>query len=213
MWGRSLPVTGLVKDFHTVSLSLKIEPTVLTKQPRFYFTMAVKLEPGKFNSTIESIEDVWSSQYPDFLFSYEFLDEQIAQFYEGVEKMSILLIIFSCIAIGIGCLGLYGLISFIATQKEKEIGIRKVLGATTSQIMVIFSREFVGMILIAFFIAAPLAGWVMNKWLQNYEYRISMEWTMFIWGILTTFIIALITVGYRSLRASTTNPIDSLRSE
>jgi ABC-type antimicrobial peptide transport system permease subunit len=123
------------------------------------------------------------------------------------------LIIFSCIAIGIGCLGLYGLISFIATQKEKEIGIRKVLGATTSQIMVIFSREFVGMILIAFFIAAPLAGWVMNKWLQNYEYRISMEWTMFIWGILATFIIALITVGYRSLRASTTNPIDSLRSE
>jgi ABC-type antimicrobial peptide transport system permease subunit len=123
------------------------------------------------------------------------------------------LIIFSCIAIGIGCLGLYGLISFIATQKEKEIGIRKVLGATTSQIMVIFSREFVGMILIAFFIAAPLAGWIMNKWLQNYEYRISMEWTMFIWGILATFIIALITVGYRSLRASTTNPIDSLRSE
>jgi ABC-type antimicrobial peptide transport system permease subunit len=213
MWSRNLPVVGVVKDFHTVSLARQIEPTVITKQPRFYFALAVKLEPGKFNTTINSIEKVWSSQYPNFLFNYEFLDEEIAQFYDGMERMSMLLIIFSGIAILIGCLGLYGLITFIATQKEKEIGIRKVLGATTQQIMVIFSKEFIVLIVIAFLIAAPLSGYVMDQWLQNYTYRVPLGGMIFVTGISTTLAIAFITIGYRSLRAATANPINALRSE
>ena len=213
MWDMKLPVIGVIKDFHTVSLSREIEPTVLIKDPKGYFALAVKLQPGQFNATIGSIEKLWSAQYPAFLFSYEFLDEAIAQFYDGVGKMSTLLIIFSCIAIFIGCLGLYGLISFIATQKEKEIGIRKVLGATTSQIMVIFSKEFIVLIIIAFIIAAPLAGYVMNQWLQNFAYRIPLGWVMFVTGIGTTLVIAFLTISYRSLRAAMANPIEALRSE
>jgi ABC-type antimicrobial peptide transport system permease subunit len=141
------------------------------------------------------------------------MDEEIAQFYDSVNKMAVLLVIFSCIAIGIGCLGLYGLISFMAAQKEKEIGIRKVLGATISQIMGIFSKEFTVLVVIAFLIAAPLSGFVMDKWLQNFAYHVSMGWTMFVSGIIITMIIAFITIAYKSLRAAVANPIDALRRE
>lgn len=213
MWGRDLPIIGVVRDFHTMSLERPIEPTILLKDPQGYRNLAVKVRPGQFKSTIKAIEDSWTAQYPDFLFSYEFLDEEIAQFYEDEHRMSVLLVIFSSIAIFIGCLGLYGLISYIATQKEKEIGVRKVLGATTRQIMMIFSREFSVLILIAFAVAAPLSGYVMSAWLQNFAYRIPLGWTMFAAGIAVTMAIALITVGYRSVRASMANPVDALRNE
>src|SRR5690606_11948529 len=121
MRGTELPVIGVVKEFHTVSLERAIEPTILVKFPLAYRHMSVKVKPGQFNSTIKAIEASWKARYPDFLFSYEFLDEEIAEFYDGTRKMSVLLIMFSSIAIFIGCLGLYGLISYIATQKEKEI--------------------------------------------------------------------------------------------
>jgi ABC-type antimicrobial peptide transport system permease subunit len=213
MWGRNLPIIGVVKDFHTMSLERPIEPTILLKDPWGYRNLVVKLKPGQFNSTIESIERSWQAQYPDFLFSYEFLDEEIAQFYEDTHEMSVLLIIFCSIAIFISCLGLYGLISYIANQKEKEIGVRKVLGATTRQIMLIFSKEFILLIVIAFFVAAPLSGYVMSMWLENFAYRIPLGWTMFAAGIAATLAIAFVTVGYRSLRAATANPVDALRNE
>src|SRR5690606_4262017 len=153
------------------------------------------------------------AQYPDFLFSYEFLDEEIAEFYDGTRKMSVLLILFSSIAIFIGCLGLYGLISYIATQKEKEIGVRKVLGATTGQIMMIFSKEFTVLIVVAFLVAAPLSGYVMGQWLQNFAYSIPLYWTMFAAGIGVTLAIALIVVGYRSNLAARARPVKAQRNE
>lgn len=213
LWRFNYPVVGVVKDFHTFSLEREIDPTIIYTDISSYEAIAVKLKPGQFNETIASIEQAWSRQYPDFLFSYEFLDESIASFYEDTQKMSVLLILFSMIAIVIGCLGLYGLISFMANQKEKEIGVRKALGATTGQIMAIFSKEFTILILIAFLLASPLAGYIMNKWLENYAYRITIDWTMFTGGVATTLAIAFITVGYRSLRAAWTNPADVLRSE
>ncbi|HEX5113325.1 MAG TPA: FtsX-like permease family protein, partial [Saprospiraceae bacterium] len=213
MWNRTLPVIGVVSDFHTTSLAREIEPTTLFKDPEGYRNIAIKLKGGQVNQTIKSIESLWSAQYPDFLFSYTFLDDDIAQFYDGARKMSILLVVFSSMAILIGCLGLYGLISFMATQKEKEIGIRKVLGASVDQIMLIFSREFTLLIMIAFVFAGPLAGLVMNKWLENFAYRIPLGWTMFLTGIVTTLVIAFVTVGYRSIRAATTNPVHALRNE
>lgn len=213
MWGREMPIIGVVRDFHTMSLERPIEPTILLKDPGGYRHLAVKVRPGQFNNTIKAIEESWSAQYPEFLFSYEFLDEEIAQFYEDTRKMSVLLIVFSSIAIFISCLGLYGLISYIATQKEKEIGVRKVLGATSRQIMMIFSREFTALIVIAFLVAAPLSGYIMGQWLQNFAYHIPLGWNMFVAGILVTMAIALVTVGYRSLRASTANPVDALRNE
>src|SRR5690606_1910250 len=136
-----------------------------------------------------------------------------ASFYDGTRRMSTLLIIFSSIAIFIGCLGLYGLISFMAAQKEKEIGVRKVLGASAGQILYIFSKEFVILLFIAFVLASPLAGYIMSKWLENFAFHISLSWFMFLTGIGVTLMIAFLTVGYRSYRAARTNPVDVLRSE
>jgi ABC-type antimicrobial peptide transport system permease subunit len=213
MWGMSLPVTGVVKDFHTMSLAREIDPTIIFNRLRRYETMAVKIKPGQVNETLASVEKAWSAQYPDFLFSYQFMDEEIREFYETEQKMSTLLVIFSVIAITIGCLGLYGLISFMANEKEKEIGVRKVLGASIGNILFIFSREFIVLIVIAFLMAAPLAAYVMGNWLDNFAYRIPLTGLMFVTGIVVTFIIAFVTVGFRSVRAALANPINALRNE
>jgi len=213
IWRKKLPVVGVVKDFHTMSLEREIDPTIIFNRLTNYREVAVKLKAGTVNETLKEVEKVWSAQYPDYLFSYEFLDKQIEGFYETEQKMSVMLIIFSGIAIIIGCLGLYGLISFMANEKEKEIGVRKVLGASTGHILFIFSREFLILIVVAFAIAAPLAGYTMSQWLSNFAYRIPLNWLMFASGIAITFVIAFATVGYRSVRASLVNPVEALRNE
>lgn len=213
IWGRKLPVAGVVKDFHTMSLTREIDPTVIFNDVSDYYALAIKLKPGTYKETLQEIEKAWTNQYGDYLFSYEFLDRQIAEFYESEQRMSTLLVIFSSIAITIGCLGLYGLISFMANEKEKEIGVRKVLGATPIDILYTFSKEFIVLIVVAFAIASPVAGYVMNQWLNNFAYRVPLSTTMFVTGIAITFLIALMTVGYRSLRASLSNPVEALRNE
>ena len=211
--GKKLPIAGVVKDFHTASLEKGINPVILFSHPSSYYTLSIRLKPGEFNNTVKKIERLWVAQYPDYVFSYEFMDQHIDEFYEDTKRMSVLLIVFSIIAIVIGCLGLYGLISFMANSKEKEIGIRKVLGATSAQIIRIFSKEFIGLIMLAFVIASPLAGYLMDKWLQNFAYRIQLDWLMFTGGILITLIISSVTIGYRCLMAARTNPVDVLKSE
>lgn len=213
MWERTLPVIGVVRDFHTVSLARTIEPTVLMKDPPGYWNLAVKVKEGQFNTTIDQIEKAWSAQYPDFLFRYEFLEEEIANFYRDTQRLSVLLIIFSCVAIFISCLGLYGLVSYIATRKEKEIGVRKAFGASTTQIAYIFSREFIVLIIIAFVVAAPASGYIMEQWLQKFAYRVSLEWFMFASGVGVTLLVAGAAVGYRSLRAALARPAEVLRAE
>lgn len=213
IWGRQLPVAGVVKDFHTMELTRPIDPTIIFNRLENYREIAIRLKSGSFNETINQIEKAWTAQYPDYLFSYDFLDEQIKEFYEAEQKMSVLLIIFSVIAIAIGCLGLYGLISFMANEKEKEIGVRKVLGASTGNILYIFSREFILLIAVAFVIASPLAGYIMIQWLDNFAYKIPLNGLMFVSGITITLLIALLTVGYRSIRASLANPVEALRNE
>lgn len=213
LWDKDLPVMGVVKDFHAASLSREIDPVILFPDLQYSSTLAIKLTPGEFNATVKKVESAWSALYPDFLFQYTFLDQDIKRFYEDTQRMSVLLVVFSCIAIAIGCLGLYGLVSFMANQKEKEIGVRKVLGASTGQIMWIFSKEFVLLIFIAFLIASPLAGYIMNKWLEDFAYRISIHWSVFAVGIVFTMVIALLTVSYRAVRAAIANPVDTLRME
>jgi putative ABC transport system permease protein len=213
LWGKKLPVVGVVKDFHTVSLREAIEPTVMFNRIKNYRTLSIKLDQHSLQSALKNVQLKWEATYPDFIFSYQFMDDQIKEFYESEKKMSVLLSIFTSLAIFIGCLGLFGLASFMANQKTKEIGIRKVLGASVESIVILFSKEYVKLIFVAFVLASPLAWYVMNQWLSGFEYKIEMGPLVFIAGLAITLLLALLTVGYRSFRAAAVNPTQSLKSE
>lgn len=212
VWGRTLPIVGVMKDFHTVSLRGTIDPTVLIDASNFR-EAHVLINTNNISNTLTEIESRWKTAYPEYTFDYNFIDEAIAEFYQGERNMSVILTIASLVVIFIGCLGLYGLITFMAEQKTKEVGIRKVLGASVSSIVRLFSMEFVRLILIAFVVAAPLAYYVMQLWLQNFEYKIDLSIGLFVAGILITLLIALTTITYRSLQAARSNPAQALRSD
>ena len=207
------PIVGIVKDFHDRSLHEDITPIAITTYNNNYSDLAVKVNLLNVENTIAAIEQAWTAKYPDQIFESQFLDENIARFYETEDRMLKLIQMFSFIAIFIGSLGLYGLVSFMAAQKTKEIGIRKVLGSGITQILWIFGKEFSMLIVVAFAIAAPVGWWVMNSWLQDFKFRIQMSFWTFASAIFITFIIALITVAYKSLRAALLDPVKSLRSE
>jgi ABC-type antimicrobial peptide transport system permease subunit len=156
---------------------------------------------------------MWDKYNPEYAANSYFMDETINDFYKQENQLSLLYKIFAGIAIFISCLGLYGLVSFMAVQRTKEVGIRKVLGASIGNIVYLFSKEFTLLIIIAFTIAAPLAWYMMNSWLQNFHYRIQMSAGMFVLAVLISVVIAWITVGYKSLKAATANPVKSLRTE
>jgi predicted permease len=213
LWDRRFTVQGVVKDFNTKSLSEPIEPVILYTSLNSFQSLSVKLNPADMQNTIAQIKTKWEAAYPEYIFNYEFLDEQIKNLYRGERRISTLLTLFSSIAIFIGCLGLFGLVTFMANQKTKEIGVRKVLGASVQNIVVLFSKEFVKLIVLGFLFAAPAAGFVMNKVLEQFAYKIELGPSIFIAGIVTTFLIAFGTVGFRSVKAALTNPVDALRSE
>ena len=209
----NLPITGVLADYNVASLQQKIGPLVISSSADRYQTMNLKINMAQAQDVLRHVEGVWKDIYPEAPFDYEFLDEAMAQFYASYTRTFALIQVFSGVAILIGCLGLYGLVTFMAEQKTKEIGVRKVLGATVFNIVNLFSKEFVKLVLIAFLLAAPLAYYVMRGWLQNFKYRIDLGWGVFVGGIVATLMITLLTVGYRSLRAALANPVDSLRSE
>ena len=210
---RDLPVIGVVRDFHTISLERQIEPTVLLNNVKGYKTMALKVNLANVSQVVDAVQAKWEATYPEQLFEYTFLDESIREFYEGERKMSILLAAFTSMAIFIGCLGLFGLATFMANQKTKEIGVRKALGASVESIVFLFTREYAKLIIIGFLIAAPLAGFAMQQFLNRFAYRIEIGVGVFVLGLIITIVIAIMTVGYRSLRAAMVNPINSLRYE
>lgn len=213
MWGRTLPVSGVVKNFHTVSLQDPLEATIMLNRIRNYYLLSVKMNPQAVQDALKQVQTKWEATYPEYIYSYQFLDEQIREFYEGEQRMSIMLSIFTSLAIFIGCLGLFGLTVFMANQKTKEIGVRKVLGASVESILMLFSKEFIKLILIGFCIAAPLAWYAANQYLDQFAYKITMGPTVFLLGLAITFVIAILTVAYRSLKAAVANPTQSLRSE
>jgi ABC-type antimicrobial peptide transport system permease subunit len=207
------PIVGVVRDFHDRSFRNDISAVCITTHSENYRSYAVKINAANGKTTLAALEKTWTQMHPDQLFEYEFVDDQIASFYTTEVLMLKLIWVFATIAIFIGCLGLYGLVSYMAAQKNKEIGIRKVLGSSIGQILWIFTREFSALILIAFLLAAPLAYYVMSKWLENFEFHVGVGGDVFAAAMLITFLIALLTVSYRSAKAALMNPAKSLRSE
>lgn len=206
------PIVGVVKDFHVASLHEEMKPALMLPF-NFSHTVGIKIATANASSAIMKIEEAYTSQYPEYLFEYTFLDEFVGKQYREEERMFTMFEIFAGIAIFIGCLGLYGLASFMAQQKTKEIAIRKSLGASVSHIVAMFSKEFILLIVIAFAIAVPVAWYAMNKWLQEFAFRVEISWMVFAIGIVSTLFITILTVGYRSLRAAGANPVDSLKNE
>lgn len=211
--GRRGTIVGVMRDFHFQSLRAGIEPLCLTTNAENYSNCGVKINMANVVPTLAKLEKAWSATYPSSIFTYHFLDEDIEQFYKLDNMLLHLIQAFAAIAIFVGCLGLYGLVSFMANQKTKEIGVRKVLGASTVNILWLFGKEFVSLLLIAFVLAAPLGWWAMQDWLSDFAYHFDPGAGIFILAILTTFMVALLTVGLRSIKASLVNPIKTLRSE
>ncbi len=208
-----IPIVGVIKDFHDRSLHAEISAVAITTNSEMYEKYSIKINLKNAKSILTQLEALWNLKYPEQIFEYQFLDQEIEKFYESEELFLRLIKFFSFIAIFIGCLGLYGLVSFMIAQKQKEIGIRKVIGSSILQIFWIFGKEFSRLIVMAFLIAAPLGWWIMNNWLQDFKFRIEMGVWTFLAAIFISIFIAVITVTYRVYRAASENPIKAIRSE
>jgi ABC-type antimicrobial peptide transport system permease subunit len=215
MWDDRIkcPVVGVLKDFNDRSFRHDLAPLLITTNVTMYRQAAIKLTTTNMSSTMQSVKKIWEQTFPDYVYEYRFLDDKIESFYKQESQLSNLYKIFAVIAIFLSCLGLYGLASFMAVQRIKEVGIRKVLGASVSGVVYLFSKEFIILITIAFIIASPVAWYFMNQWLQDYVYRINISWWIFIVGGLSAIVIALITVSFKAIKAALANPVKSLRSE
>jgi len=206
-------IVGVVRDFNVNSLRRPLAPVVLSTWKRVYQTINIKIKPGTEKTVLPFIEKLWTTTYPDYVYDYHFLDETIENFYKQEDQLAQLYKIFAGIAIFISCLGLYGLVSFMAVQRTKEVGIRKVLGASVRNIIYLLSKEFTLLIILAFIISAPIAYYIMHEWLKNYAYQIPLSASIFLLAIGSSILIAWITVAHRAIQAALANPVTSLRSE
>jgi len=213
VWDRHGNIIGVIKDFHTESLHNEIGPFVLLIRPDWYGRISIRFKSDNVSSALGFLENTIKEFVPDYPFEYQFLDEEINNLYKTETLTGKIIIYITLLAIFISCLGLFGLASFTAEHRTKEIGIRKVLGATTSNIVALLSKEFTKWVVIASIIAWPIAYFVMNTWLQNFAYRTSIGWWTFILSGVLALVIALVTVSYQSIRAALANPVDSLRYE
>jgi putative ABC transport system permease protein len=206
-------VIGVIKDFHYKSLHEKVAPAVLQIYPPVLSKVALKVRQADLKNTIAHIEKVWTKFSPGYPLDYKFLDDNFGEMYKTEDKLSSLLWIFTVMAIVVGCMGLFGLAAFSAEQRTKEIGIRKVLGASVISIVTMLSKNFLKPVLIASVIAFPIAWWMMNKWLEDFPYRVNISWWIFGIAAIAALVIALITVSFQTIKAAVTNPVNSLRSE
>ncbi len=205
-------VRGVVKDFNFQSLRNPIKPVVLFPSP-YGNTLMVKITGNHIPQTISFLQEKWKTLVPDRPFEYRFLDDDYNKLYQNELRLGKIMNIFASIAIILACIGLFGLSAYSAQQRVKEIGVRKVLGATVSNIVFVLSKDFIKLAFIAALIAFPIAWWAMHSWLQRYEYRISIEWWVFVVTALATLLIALLTVSFQAVKAALSNPVKNLRTE
>ena len=218
VWGKNGKIVGVVKDFHFSTFHNKIEPMILqfpnkAQESGRYRLLTIRCQPGTMIKCLKEIQKTWRTQIPGVPFNYYFLDDNLNTLYQAEERMGALFQYFTFLAIFIACLGLYGLMLFSAEQKTKEIGIRKVLGATVESVILLLSKESIILVIFANIIAWPVAWFAMNKWLQNFAYHINLTIWPFLLAGGATLMIALLTVSWQAIRATTANPVEALRYE
>ncbi|HWK07671.1 MAG TPA: ABC transporter permease [Puia sp.] len=211
--GYTATINGVVQDFQSESKHKLRRPVIIDYSAKRFFRVSARLQPTDMPRTLNSIQKTWTSLFPDQQFNYQFLDDRIAGFYRQEQKLYIAFRLFVGIAIFIGCMGLYGLIAFTTLQRTKEVGIRKVLGAPLASIVYLFSKEFIGLILIAFLVAAPIAYYAMHSWLENFAYHIRISAGIFGVAIMASFAIAALTIASQTIKAALANPVKALKSE
>jgi putative ABC transport system permease protein len=210
---RERTVIGVVRNFHLTSLKQEISPLILELEPNIYRYVSVRLNPSHVPQTLVFLENVFREIQPNLEFSYYFIDDAFRQMYPEEDKVGQIYLTFGLLAIIVACLGLFGLSSFSAAQRTKEIGVRKVLGATIQEIVILLSREFAFLVLAANIVAWPLAYFVLRRWLQSFVYRIDITWDIFLLSGILAVVIALLTISHQSIKAAVSNPADSLRYE
>ncbi len=206
-------VIGVIQDFHYKSLHEKVTTSVIHIYPQVSFKIAVKLNTADMKNTIAFINNTWNKFSPGYPLDFKFMDDTYGKMYKAEENLGSLIWIFTIMAIFIGCMGLFGLAAFSAEQRIKEIGIRKVLGASVLSITALLSKGFVRLVLISSLIAFPIAWWAMNKWLEDFSYRITISWWVFLVAGIAALLIALITVSFQAIKAAVANPVKNLRAE
>lgn len=207
------PIVGVVKNFHFQSAHSSIKPCFISSNYQAYRLVGIKMNMSDSKNLIPVIKKIWTSSFPEGVFDFDYLDHQILNLYIVEDTLLKLINFFTAIAILLSCLGVYGLISYIVNQKKKEIAIRKISGASTFRILWLFFNEFFRLITTAFIIAAPVAWFGMNTWLQDFSLRIELNFGLFIVTLFVMVIVTMIIISYQSLKASTTRPIESLKTE
>ena len=206
-------IIGVVEDFHMLSLHQMIEPVAIHLKPDSRVNLLVRIASGNIQETLVFLENTWKEFVPEQPLLFAFVDDSLNKLYRAEQKLGEIFFVFAAIAIFIACLGLFGLVAFTAERRTKEIGVRKVLGASTVSVMMLLSKDFIKLVLVANMIGWPIAYWAMRDWLESFYYRIELSLDVFVLSGTLTLLIALLTVSYQAWKAARSNPTDALRYE
>ena len=213
LWGQNMEIVGIVRDFHFQSLHEKVKPLFFRLAPQDAYRFMVKMEAGRERTAIAKLQQLYQQFNPGFSFDYKFLDENYQTLYAAEQRVSVLSRCFAGLAILISCLGLFGLAAFTAQRRNKEIGIRKVLGATVSGVVLLLSKEFLKLVLVAILISFPLAWWVANQWLNGFAYRTRVGAGIFLLAGVSIILLTFLTISFQSIKAALANPVKSLKTD
>jgi putative ABC transport system permease protein len=211
--GKKGQVVGVVKDFNFTDLTVPISPLIMAVDRNQFNTLSVRFENANVESTITKLEQEWNKLFPEKAFEFTFLDEQLNQQYSNFQNFGTIIQVFTGIAILISCLGVYGLVLFTVQRKVKEIGVRKVLGANVSSILLLIYRDFAWLIVIGFILAVPVSYYMINQWFTNFIYHTNIDVGTYFISLALVFFVVSLTISYQAIRAAQGNPVNSLRSE